>query len=58
MDVTLQAINRMLSTYGWRKKMGEFEVKKETKYEVNTHDVKDDVKEGAKDAKGAHMRWG
>ena len=40
------------------KKMGEFEVKKETKYEVDTHDTKDDVedtghevKEGAKDAK-------
>ena len=39
------------------KKMGEFEVKKETKYEVDTHDTKDDVedaghevKEGAKDA--------
>ncbi|MGA7368209.1 MAG: hypothetical protein WBX01_03705 [Nitrososphaeraceae archaeon] len=38
--------------------MGEFEVKKETKYEVDTHDVKDDVeetghevKEGAEDAK-------
>ena len=38
--------------------MGEFEVKEETKYEVDTHDVKDDVedaghevKEGAKDAK-------
>ena len=37
--------------------MGEFEVKEETKYEVDTHDVKDDVedaghevKEGAKDA--------
>ena len=40
------------------KKMGEFEVKKETKYEVDTHDTKDDVedaghevKEGAKDVK-------
>ena len=41
------------------KKMGEFEVKKETRYEVDTHnDVKDDVedaghevKEGAKDVK-------
>jgi hypothetical protein len=31
--------------------MGEFEVKKKTDYEVNTHDVKDDVKEGAEDAK-------
>jgi len=38
--------------------MGEFEVKKETKYKVDTHDVKDDVeetghevKEGAEDAK-------
>lgn len=38
--------------------MGEFEVKKETKYEVDTHDVKDDVedagyevKEGAEDTK-------
>ena len=36
--------------------MGEFEVKKETKYEVDTHDTKDDVedaghevKEGAED---------
>lgn len=40
------------------KKMGEFEVKKKTEYEVDTHDVKDDVeeaghevKEGAGDAK-------
>ena len=40
------------------KKMGEFEVKKETKYEVDTHDTKDDVedaghevKEGAEDVK-------
>ena len=41
------------------KKMGEFEVKKETKYEVDTHDdAKDDVedaghevKEGAEDAR-------
>ena len=38
--------------------MGEFEVKKETKYEVDTHDAKDDVedagyevKEGAEDVK-------
>jgi hypothetical protein len=39
------------------KKMGEFEVKKETKYEVDTHDDVEDedagheVKEGAKDVK-------
>jgi hypothetical protein len=39
-------------------KMGEYEVKKETTYEVDTHDTKDDVKEaghevkeGAEDAK-------
>jgi hypothetical protein len=31
-------------------KMGEYEVKKETTYEVDTHDTKDDVKE---DVKGA-----
>jgi hypothetical protein len=38
--------------------MGEFEVKKETKYKVDTHDVKDDledagyeVREGAEDTK-------
>jgi hypothetical protein len=38
--------------------MGEYEVKKETTYEVDTHDTKDDVKEaghevkeGAEDAK-------
>ena len=54
----------MLSTYVWRKKMGEFEVKEETKYEVDTHDVKDDVedaghevKEGAKDAKDKVKAW-
>jgi hypothetical protein len=46
----------MLSINEGRKKMGEYEVKKETKYEVDTHDAKDDVedaghdvKEGAKD---------
>jgi hypothetical protein len=38
--------------------MGEFEVKKETRYEVDTHDVKnevedagDEVREGVEDAK-------
>ena len=31
------------------KKMGEFEVKKETKYEVDTNDTKDDVEDA-----GAH----
>ena len=31
--------------------MGEYEVKKETKYEVDTHDAKDDVKEAGHEVK-------
>jgi hypothetical protein len=31
--------------------MGEYEVKKETKYEVDTHDAKDDVKEAGEEVK-------
>jgi hypothetical protein len=34
-----------------KKEMGEFEVKKETRYEVDTHDVKDDVEEGGHEVK-------
>ena len=30
--------------------MGEYEVKKETTYEVDTHDAKDEVKDDVKDA--------
>ena len=30
--------------------MGEYEVKKETTYEVDTHDTKDDVKDDVKEA--------
>ena len=33
--------------------MGEFEVKKETKYEVDTHDVKDDVEDSGHQVKEA-----
>jgi hypothetical protein len=32
-------------------KMGEYEVKKETTYEVDTHDTKDDVKEAGHEVK-------
>ena len=31
-------------------KMGEYEVKKETTYEVDTHDTKEDVKDDVKEA--------
>jgi hypothetical protein len=41
----------MLSINERRKKMGEHEVKKETKYEVDTHDAKDDVEDAGHDVK-------